>query len=99
MKKFLPFLFSTVAFLTLQTSQAQQLKGGVFDLDMMVQLMPGYSTVDSLVQAYVKDSLNPQYEIYLSEFRRLDSTYKADSPLVAQRVKSKTMLDYVSNER
>lgn len=79
--------------------QAQQLKIGIFDLDYMVQAMPGYRSVDSLVQIYDRDSLSAEYDIYMSEYQRLDSTYKTDSALVAQGKKSKALLDYTAGER
>jgi Skp family chaperone for outer membrane proteins len=79
--------------------QAQQLKIGVFDIDVMVQVLPGYRAVDSLVQLYDRDSLSAEYDVYLTEYQRLDSTYKADSALVAQGKKSKALLDYTTNER
>src|SRR6476659_10475562 len=79
--------------------QAQQLKIGVFDIDVMVQVLPGYRAVDSLVQLYDRDSLSAEYDVYMSEYQRLDSTYKTDSALVAQGKKSKALLDYTTNER
>lgn len=78
---------------------AQQMKVGVFDLDLMVQAMPGYRQVDSLVQLYEQDSLTEEYKYYMSEYQRLDSTFKSDSVLVAQGKKSKTQLDLVSSDR
>ncbi len=74
---------------------AASLKIGVFDLDLMVQAMPGYRTVDSLTQIYERDSLATEYEVYQGEYKRLDSTFKADS---AAR-KPKTVLDYTNNQR
>src|SRR5487761_2165703 len=62
-----------------QTSSQPQLKIGVFDIDEMVQAMPGYAAVDSMVQIYQRDSLAAEYQFYNSEYRRLDSTFKADS--------------------
>ncbi len=62
-----------------QTSTQPALKIGVFDIDEMVQQMPGYATVDSMVQIYQRDSLAAEYQFYNSEYHRLDSTYKADS--------------------
>lgn len=70
------------------------LKIGVFDIDYMVQAMPGYASIDSAVQSYERDSLGAEYEIYQSEYHRLDSTYKADSALQ----KSQTMLDYTKQQ-
>ncbi|MGI8952748.1 MAG: OmpH family outer membrane protein [Chitinophagaceae bacterium] len=61
------------------TAQQQPLKIGVFDIDLMVQAMPGYRAVDSMVQLYQRDSLGAEYDFYQSEYKRLDSTYKADS--------------------
>ncbi|HSC38907.1 MAG TPA: OmpH family outer membrane protein [Chitinophagaceae bacterium] len=81
------------------TTHAQQAKVGVFDIDLMVQAMPNYREVDSLVQIYERDSLAAEYEIYQSEYVRLDSTYKSDSALVAAGKKSKKALDYTAEQR
>jgi Skp family chaperone for outer membrane proteins len=60
-------------------AQAPALKVGVFDLDIMVQALPEYRGVDSMVQVYERDSLGAEYQVYLSEYQRLDSTLHADS--------------------
>jgi Skp family chaperone for outer membrane proteins len=100
MKKifFLVFVLTAVTLIT-EKVQAQQVKLGVFDLDIMVQAMPGYANVDSLLQIYQRDSLTAEYDVYMSEYRRLDSTYKSDSALVAEGKKSKALLDYTTTER
>ena len=95
---FLVFVLTAVSFIP-EKAQAQQGKIGVFDLDIMVQAMPGYANVDSLLQIYQRDSLTAEYDVYTSEYQRLDSTYKSDSALVAQGKKSKAILDYTTNER
>ena len=96
-------LFSVLAATALMfggdTVQAQQFKVGVFDIDVMVQAMPGYRSVDSMLQIYERDSLGAEYEIYQSEYQRLDSTFKSDSVLVAAGSKSKALLDYTAGER
>jgi hypothetical protein len=100
MKKNLFPIIATIVVLTASTSlPAQQIKVGVFDIDLMVQAMPSYRQVDSLVQIYEKDSLAPEYEIYQSEYIKLDSTYKNDSVLVAEGKKSKKVLDYTGQQR
>jgi len=95
--------FSVLAFaavlITGQKAQAQTIKVGVFDIDYMVQAMPAYANVDSLLQIYQRDSLGAEYEVYQTEYQRLDSTFKADSVLVAQNKKSKSLLDYTAGER
>ena len=96
------FFFASVftAFLLNANSlDAQGLKVGVFDIDMMVQAMPGYRNVDSLTRLYEKDSLGAEYDVYQSEYSRLDSTFKSDSVLVTQGKKTKVALDYVGTER
>jgi Skp family chaperone for outer membrane proteins len=79
--------------------KAQVLKIGVFDIDLMVQAMPGYRIVDSLVQKYEVDSLGAEYQIYNMEYSRLDSTYKVDSALYAAGKKTKALFDYTTEER
>jgi Skp family chaperone for outer membrane proteins len=101
MKKFLLLsVFLSSAMLITHQATAQQVRVGVFDIDIMVQAMPTYyRQVDSMVQVYERDSLATEYEIYQSEYQRLDSTYKIDSALVATGKKSKQALDYTETER
>lgn len=100
MKKILLSVFGTIMFFcAILTTQAQSLKVGVFDIDLMVQSMPGYRSVDSLLQIYEADSLGVEYQYYQNEYHRLDSTYKADSVLVAQGKKLQALLDFTITER
>jgi Skp family chaperone for outer membrane proteins len=91
--------FSFIFLLAGENTKAQLLKIGVFDIDLMVQAMPGYHMVDSLVQIYEADSLTVELQYYQMEFQRLDSTYKVDSALVASGKKSKALLDFTMEER
>ena len=99
MKKRFFSLFAVALFFTASGHVNAQFKVAVFDIDLMVQAMPGYNIVDSLVQIYETDSLGAEHEYYQLEYRRLDSTYKADSVLVSQGKKQKTMLDLVAADR
>jgi len=100
MKKILSFALSFTALLFLSVNaRSQTLKIGVFDVDVMVQAMPGYQNVDSLMQIFDRDSLGSLREYYESEYQRLDSTYKADSVQVASGKKSKAILDMVYADR
>lgn len=94
MKKVFFSLLVVVAVLFAGKADAQ-VKVGVFDIDYMVQAMPGYAAVDSMVQIYQRDSLGTEYQILNNEYRRLDSTWKADSAAG----KSKAVLDYSNNQR
>ena len=96
MKKALSIFTFAILFFSVEKTHAQSpIKIGVFDVDLMVQAMPGYKIVDSLVQIYNTDSLGAEYEIYQNEFQRLDSTFKADSAAK----KSATVLSYTNNQR
>jgi len=100
MKKLLSFVFIlTVSLLLSMNATSQTLKVGVFDIGIMVQAMPGYPVVDSLMEIYDRDTLGALREYYESEYQRLDSTYKADSAQVAGGKKSKAILDMVSADR
>ena len=70
-------------------------KVAVFDLDIMMRALPEYRAVDSMVQIYQRDTLGAEYDLYMSEYQRLDSTFKADSALK----KSATVLEYTKNQR
>lgn len=100
MKKKL-FLVSGFVFLLLFKNDAnsQTFKVGVFDLDIMVQAMPGYHIVDSLMQIYDRDSIGALMEYNDAEYRRLDSVFKADSAAVANGLKSKAVYDMVAQDR
>jgi len=100
MKKIL-FALGCFTFLIIEgkNTKGQSLKIGVFDIDVMVQAMPGYRVVDSLMQIYEADSLATEFQYYQLEYQRLDSTYKADSVLVAAGKKAKALLDFTVEER
>jgi Skp family chaperone for outer membrane proteins len=101
MKKVLIFLFACIIFLTTikHANSQTTFKVGVFDIDLMVQAMPAYRVVDSLMQEYDEDSLGAEYQYYQMEYQRLDSTYKSDSALVAKGLKQKSLLDMVYADR
>jgi hypothetical protein len=75
---------------------SQQMKIGVFDMNIMVQVMPSYkSTVDSVLQIYIQDSLEQDYAFFQQEYVRLDSMYRIDSAAH----KSKAVLDLKDKQR
>jgi Skp family chaperone for outer membrane proteins len=95
MKKTVFGLLVVIASLFAGNSANAQQKIGVFDVDIMVQAMPGYRGVDSLLQIYERDSLRLEYDYALGEYNRLDSTYKADSAKKAPA----SVLTYVKDQR
>ena len=99
MKKLLSLIIVSAVLFTVEKAHAQQVKIGVFDVDLMVRAMPGYTTVDSLLQIYDRDSIGPQYDNYMSQYKTLDSTYKADSLDAATGKKSKALWDSTAKQR
>jgi len=100
MKKILSFSFIlSLSLLLSMSARSQTLKVGVFDIGIMVQAMPGYHLVDSLMEIYDRDSLGSLREYYESEYQRLDSTYKMDSAQLASGKKSKAIVDMVYADR
>lgn len=100
MKKTL-FVAFTFIFIVVFNNNAnsQTFKVGVFDLELMVQAMPTYHVVDSLMQIYDRDTLGALQAYNESEYKRLDSIYKADSAAVANNQKPKAVFDIVVNDR
>ncbi len=95
MKKMFFSLLFVAALGSMTNKAAAQMKVGVFDIEYMMQAMPGWSYVDSMTQIYQRDSLGAEYQILNSEYQRLDSTYKKDSA----GGKSPAVLKYTSDQR
>lgn len=79
-----------------QAGAASGLKVGIFDIDVMVQVLPEYRVADSLTQIYVRDTLQEEYQVYQNEYQRLDSTLKADT---AKGNVPKTVMDYNNQQK
>lgn len=87
MKKLLAIATFIVALLFAENNKvAAQNKMGYFDLDYVVSLMPGIGKVDTLLQSFERDSLGADFQFNLSEYKRLDSSYHADSATKPKRV-------------
>lgn len=69
-------------------TMAQNIKIGIFDEQNVLALMPGIQKVDTLLNQYMTDSLNVQRDYAISEFKRKDSIYKADSARMNSSMKS-----------
>ncbi len=97
MKKVLIVMFGLVGLFIApnQLSAQTSAKIGVFDVDIMVQAMPGYRAVDSMLNIYEQDSLRSEYEFAVKEYNRLDSTYKSDSAAK----KPGSVLNYQKDQR
>ncbi len=79
MKKILVVYVAFAASLLFTNNTQAQVKIGIFDENDVLSLIPGITKVDTLMQKYVKDSLQPQYEVTLADYQYKDSLLKADS--------------------
>ena len=75
MKRILTIM-TVVAVLSFSTTAGAQTKFGYISVDNMVGLMPETAKLDSLLQRYQADSLNPQYAQIVSLYQYKDSVYK-----------------------
>jgi Skp family chaperone for outer membrane proteins len=87
MKKVLLVVVAGVFGLFTASTANAQIKIGTFDEEAILSFMPGIQNVDSLLQDYVKDSLQPEYDYELYQFQTKDSTYKRDSSNMNNSVK------------
>ena len=71
MNKFKLFAIVAVLFASVGSVSAQ--KTGYISLDQIVYLMPEVGKIDTLLQRYQADSLNPQFAYMVSEYNRKDS--------------------------
>lgn len=87
MKKIRLFILIAVIAFSFTTASAQ--KSGYISIDQVVSLMPEVKKIDSLLQKYQADSLNPQFTYMLGEYNRKDSMVNTkDSVKYAATVRS-----------
>ena len=87
MKKVLLVAVAVIVGLFTTTKTNAQMKIGTFDEEAILSFMPGIQNVDSLLQKYVTDSLQPEYDYELYQFQTKDSTFKIDSNKLNASVK------------
>lgn len=87
----------TISLVFSNSTKAQQLKIGVFDEESVLGLFPDIQKVQTALDQYQQDSLRGEYEYTVSEFKRLDSTFKKDSATLAPSVKALMQKDITTN--
>jgi outer membrane protein len=75
MKKILTVTVLTMGLLFANNADAQ-IKIGYIRIDDMVGLMPETTKIDSLLERYQADSLNPEYASIVSRYQFKDSVYR-----------------------
>ena len=79
MKKLLLVCVTVAASLLFSNNAQSQVKIGYFDEQTLLSLFPGINKVDTLMNSYVRDSLNVEYAYSVKEYQRRDSIFKKDS--------------------
>lgn len=79
MKKLLLVCVTVAASLLFSNNAQSQVKIGYFDEQTLLSLFPGINKVDTLMNSYVRDSLNVEYAYSIKEYQRRDSIFKKDS--------------------
>ncbi|MBS1627946.1 MAG: OmpH family outer membrane protein [Bacteroidetes bacterium] len=79
MKKVALALAIIASSLVFTSNTNAQTKIGMFDREAVLSLMPGIQRVDSLMQKFVKDSLQTEYEMTYTEYNYKDSLLKGDT--------------------
>jgi outer membrane protein len=74
MKKFLPLIVLATGLLIAGHADAQKI--GYIHVDNIVGLMPETAKIDSTIQRYQVDSLNPEYASLVSRYQFKDSVYR-----------------------
>jgi outer membrane protein len=75
MKKFFSVIALAFGLLVAGSANAQT-KIGYISIDNMVRVMPETSKIDSLLEKYQNDSINPQYAQIVSLYQYKDSVYR-----------------------
>jgi outer membrane protein len=75
MKKFLSVIVIAAGLLFAGNAQAQ-MKAGYISVDNMVGVMPETAKIDSLLDRYQSDSINPQYAQIVALYQYKDSVYR-----------------------
>jgi len=84
----------TVASLLFSNNAQSQVKIGHFDEQSLLSLFPGLEqTMDSVMNTYLRDSLNVEYAYSVQDYKRRDSLYKKDSATMPAKAREMTESD------
>lgn len=93
MKKLLFVCVVLAASLLFSNSTNAQVKIGYFDEQSLLSLFPDIQKVDTIINSYVKDSLNPEYAYTVQDYQRRDSLFKKDSATMPAKARELALSD------
>jgi len=84
----------TVASLLFSNNAQSQVKIGHFDEQSLLSLFPGLEqTMDSVMNTYLRDSLNVEYAYSVQDYQRRDSIFKKDSATMPAKAREMALSD------
>lgn len=87
MKQFLMVCVTVAASLFMSNTAQAQMKMGSFDDQQILRFMPGIEKLGPLLDSYLRDSLQVEYNYDLEQFQRKDSLFKKDSATMPAKAK------------
>ena len=93
MKKLLFVCVVLAASLLFSNSTNAQVKIGYFDEQSLLSLFPDIQKVDTIINNFVKDSLNPEYAYTVPDYQRRDSLFKKDSATMPAKAREMALSD------
>ena len=93
MKKLLFVFVVLAASLLFSNTTNAQVKIGYFDEQSLLSLFPDIQKVDTIINNFVKDSLNPEYAYTVQDYQRRDSLFKKDSATMPAKARELALSD------
>jgi len=93
MKKLLFVCVVLAASLLFSNTTNAQVKIGYFDEQSLLSLFPDIQKVDTIINNFVKDSLNPEYAYTVQDYQRRDSLFKKDSATMPAKARELALSD------
>jgi len=93
MKKLLFVCVVLAASLLFSNSTNAQVKIGYFDEQSLLSLFPDIQKIDTIINNFVKDSLNPEYAYTVQDYQRRDSLFKKDSATMPAKARELALSD------
>ena len=93
MKKLLFVCVVLAASLLFSNSTNAQVKIGYFDEQSLLSLFPDIQKMDTIINNFVKDSLNPEYAYTVQDYQRRDSLFKKDSATMPAKARELALSD------
>jgi Skp family chaperone for outer membrane proteins len=93
MKQFLMVCVTVAASLFMSNTTKAQMKIGSFDEQQVLPYMEGIDKIQGLIEKYLRDSLQVEYDWDIAQFQRQDSIFKKDSAAMPPKARELALND------